>query len=97
MIWQNPGLQVGLEMHVKKNVLYKNFLKYKNRVTEVKYKRYKNKLTGILRKAETDYYNNLLQNHKSDLKLTWSMLNGLIKTSLGMCTLINSKELENTY
>ena len=58
-------------------------MKHKNRVTEVKYKRYKNKLTGILRKAEKDYYNNLLQNHKIDLKLTWATLNGLIKMSLG--------------
>ena len=78
--WFTSGLRNTCK---KKNVLYKNFLKHKNRVTEVKYKRYKNKLTGILRKVEKDYYNKLLQNHKNDLKLTWATLNELIKTSLG--------------
>ena len=78
-----PWFTNGLRNACKNNVLYRNFLKHKNRVTKVKYKRYKNKLTGILRKAEKDYYNNLLQNHKSNLKLTWATLNGLIKMNLG--------------
>ena len=65
----------------KKNSLYKDFLKYKTVSAEFKYKRYKNKLITILRNAEKEYYSRLLHNHSNDIKGTWKILNGILRTN----------------
>ena len=45
-------------MHVKKNILYKHFLKTRSDVAEVRYKTYKGKLTSVLRHCEKECYSN---------------------------------------
>ena len=74
--WFTTGLRNACR---KKNHLYKAFLKYQTSSAESKYKAYKNKLTTILRMAEKEYYNNLLNEHAKDVKGTWRILNGIIK------------------
>ena len=63
----------------KKNNLYKCFLKSRTKHSLNKYKVYKNKLTTILRNAEKDYYDKLLNSKQSDIKGTWKILNSMIK------------------
>ena len=56
----------------KKTLLNKALIKAckKNKMvgSECKYKQYKNTLTSILRKAEINYYDELLRQSKSNLK-----------------------------
>ena len=62
----------------KKNILYKRFLKSRSEVAEIRYKSYKNKLTSILRQCEKEYYSNLLEESKQNIKETWKIVNKLL-------------------
>ena len=63
----------------KKNQLYKEFLKSRTIVSEEKYtKYYLKKLTAILRRCEKQYFTELLEINKGNMKETWKILNGLI-------------------
>lgn len=74
--WITKGLQNACK---KKNLLFKHFLEKRTKEAELKYKLYKNKLVNILRKTKKDYYNNLLEQHRSNIKETWKVLNSVIK------------------
>ena len=63
----------------KKNCLYKKFLQNRTDAAEMKYKAYKNKLTSILRNCEKNYYINLLEQEKNNVKGTWKILNTIIR------------------
>ena len=52
----------------KKNLLYREFLKKRTDECESKYKRYKNKLTSILRYCEKQYYTEILDLNKGNVK-----------------------------
>ena len=67
--WFAKGL-VNRRIICKKNTL---------NVNKNKYKKYKNKLTNILRYAGKEYYSNLLEKHSKDTKVTWKVLNSVIK------------------
>ena len=73
--WMTSGLKNACK---KKNILYKRFLKSRSEVAEVRYKSYKNKLTSILRQCEKDYYSNLLEESKQNIKETWKIINKLL-------------------
>ena len=53
-------------------------MKTRTNVSEEKYKKYKNKLTAILRRCEKQYFTELLEINKGNMKETWKILNGLI-------------------
>lgn len=72
--WMTSGLKNACK---KKNILYKRFLKSRSEVAEVSYKSYKNKLTSILRQCEKEYYSNLLEESKQNIKETWKIINKL--------------------
>uniref|UniRef100_A0A3B3B6W1 Reverse transcriptase domain-containing protein n=1 Tax=Oryzias melastigma TaxID=30732 RepID=A0A3B3B6W1_ORYME len=69
--WITPGLQKACR---KKNKMYGNFVKYRTKTLEVKYKTYKNRLTTIMRRAEKDYYKNKLEKNKHNNKGIWKTL-----------------------
>ena len=73
--WMTSGLKNACK---KKNILYKRFLKSRSGVAEVRYKSYKNKLTSILRQCEKEYYSNLLEENKQNIKETWKIINKLL-------------------
>lgn len=82
--WLTKGL---LNACKKKNFLYKEFIKNRNKEKEMKYKRYKNKLTDIMRNCKKDYYCKLLDKNKNNIKETWKILNSIIRnqsTSSGL-------------
>ena len=94
--WMTNGLKNACR---KKNLLYKEFLKTRTIVSEEKYKKYKNKLTAILRRCEKQYFTELLEINKGNMKETWKILNGLInKKSKGkqICTEFNGDESKIT-
>ena len=62
----------------KKNLLYRQFLKKRTDECESKYKKYKNKLTAILRYCEKQYYTDILDYNKGNIKETWKIINSLI-------------------
>jgi len=74
--WISPSL---LKSCKTKNKLYKKYLKSKANKDLIIYKNYKNKLTGILRNCEKQYYSNLLEQHKSNLKETWKIIKELLQ------------------
>ena len=47
--------------------------------SDLNIKQYKNTLTSILRKAEKNYYDELLCQSKSNVKKTWGTINAIIK------------------
>jgi len=65
-------------MLVKKRILYRNFIKYRTKELEFKYKKYKNKLTNIMRVCKKNYYNNLLEKNKDNVKGIWNTINTII-------------------
>ena len=73
--WFTKGLQNACK---KKNNLYALALKSNNSVSLERYKKNKNKLTKILRLAEKQYFDKLLEEHKNNTKGTWKILNYLI-------------------
>lgn len=74
--WMTRGLENACK---KKNILYKQFLKDRIKEKENKYKKYKNKLTNIMRHCKKEYYNQLLEQNKSNTQGTWNVLNSIIK------------------
>ena len=77
--WFTNGLRNAC---LKKNLLYKEFLKKRTLTVQSRYTSYKNKLTNILRKSEKMYYNQLiLHEQRNNIKSTWQTLNALIKKS----------------
>lgn len=79
---KNPWITRGLQNACKKkNKLYRDFIKFRSKEAEMKYKLYKNKLTTIMRQAKKDYFGSLLEKNKTDIKGTWNILNKLIGKS----------------
>ena len=92
----------------KKNLLYREFLKKRTDECESKYKRYKNKLTSILRYCEKQYYTEILDLNKGNVKETWKIINSLInkQSKKKMCctefssnghTIIGDKNVVNGF
>ena len=79
---RKPWLTDGLRQAIKtKNKLYRKNLKVKSCYNEMKYKTYRNKLRHILLKQEKNYYAELLQANRSNMKKTWSILKSLVNKS----------------
>ena len=76
--WITKGLSNACK---KKNTLYRDFIKYRTKEKETKYKRYKNKLIDIIRNCKKEYYNKLLDMNKNNVKGTWKILNKIIKNN----------------
>ena len=74
--WMTKGLVNACK---KKNKLYRDFIKYRTKDKEIKYKLYKNKLIDIIRINKKEYYNKLLENNKNNIKGTWDILNKIIR------------------
>ena len=60
----------------------KSFIKYRKRpslTNKSQYNTYRTLTKRLLRKSEKDYYDNLLQEHKSDLKKSWGIIRDVLK------------------
>ena len=94
---QKPWLTNGLRNAcLKKNKMYKDFLKKRTKTSESKYKTYKNKLTSILRYSEKGYYQTL-EIHKHNIKETWKILNTIIRKNIkGHVTQTHLSKIQKT-
>ena len=77
---RKPWLDLSLQESIKnKNKLFakkKRGLNIKEK--EVHYNKYRNKLHHLIRTAERKYYNNLILEHRSDLKKMWQVIKTVI-------------------
>lgn len=73
--WITNGILKSIS---RKNKLYKEWLKKKTDSLLSKYKNYKNKLTNLIRSSERLYYHEKLQQHKTDIKQTWKIINSIL-------------------
>ena len=76
---------------MKKNSLYKQFLKKRDQNSEQKYKAYKNKLLSIIRYRKKQYFESLLDANKTDARETWKILNKLLNRNA------NSNRIPDTF
>lgn len=74
--WFTNGLRNAC---LKKQHLYKDFLKKRTKESEDRYKMYKNKLINIMRKCERNYYVNAVKLYKDNVKQMWNVLNDVIR------------------
>ena len=76
----NPWLTPALKESIKvKNKLYINRNKGDNKEARLQwYKQYRNKLNHILRMTERKYYQDLLSEHKSNVKKAWQVIKTVI-------------------
>ena len=80
---RKPWLTDGLRWANKtKNKLYRKNLKVKSCYNEMKYKTYRNKLRHILLKQDKNYYAELLQADRSNMKKTCSILKSLVNKGI---------------
>ncbi len=74
--WMTKGLR---NAYKKKNYLYRCFLKLRSKEAEDTYKKYKNKLVWIIRRHKKEYYGDLLNKNRNNMKATWGIINSVIK------------------
>ena len=70
----------------RKNVLYKKFLKKPTDVNIEKYKKYRNKLYATLRLAKRNYFADLLEKEKNNMRNIWKVINSIIRPKTNTCT-----------
>ena len=73
--WLTPGIKRSI---MRKNYLYRAYIRNPSEVNKEKYKKFRNILTSILRKKERDYYNDRIDAYKANLKKTWDLLKRII-------------------
>ena len=76
---QKPWITQSILNSIKrKNKLYKAYLKHPCSITAERYKNYKNRLTHLLRVAERSYVKEYLEDNRTNMKKTWSLINNLL-------------------
>lgn len=63
----------------RKNINIDVFLKLRSKEAEERYKKYKNKLVWIIRRHKKEYYGDLLNKNRNNMKATWGIINSVIK------------------
>ena len=75
-MWITKGVKNAC---LKKNKLYKEFLKSRTPESHQRYKRYRNKLNDVIRQCKREYYESLLSRQQNNVKGTWKILNEIIR------------------
>ena len=77
---RKPWLTVGLRESIKiKNKLYIGSKRGQNKEEKhLFYKQYRNKLNHLLRSVERKYYQNILKEHRSNIKRCWQIIKLII-------------------
>jgi hypothetical protein len=76
---RKPWLSDGMKDSIKlKNLLYLKQLKSPTEKNIKEYKNYKNYLSKILRSAERNYYDSIIQQNKNNSKKLWSVMKQVI-------------------
>ena len=62
----------------KKQRLYEKFLKNRNPEKELNYKQYKTLFESLKKKSKKNYYLDLIDSHKYNIKKTWNIMKEII-------------------
>ena len=77
---KSPWLSYGLLKCIRrKNRLYRKFICKPTDANKESYKKYRNKLNTTLRLAKQNYFSNLLEKEKNNMRNTWKVLNSIIR------------------
>ena len=72
--WVTPGIK---KSSLQKNLLYRRWLKTRNKADEIKYKKYKTIFYRVSKAAETQYYKDVFSSNSDNVKLIWKHINNL--------------------
>ena len=73
--WHTPALKQSIRT---KNKLYHEFITIGSSCYDCQYKRYRNKLNSLMKCAEKQYFADLLESNKSNLKKTWTIMKHIV-------------------
>ena len=73
--WMTKG---SVKSSKKKQRLYENFLKNRNPGKELNYKQYKTLFEPLKKKSKKNYYSDLTDSHKYNIKKTWNIMKEII-------------------
>ena len=95
---KKPWISVAIKKSIsKKNKLYKKYHRIPTLLNEIAYKTYKNNLNRLIQVSKKLYYNNALDEHKSNLKRTWQILKEIVglpdKSALSKAFVVNDREV----
>ena len=62
----------------KKQRLYENFLKDRNPEKELNYKQFKTLFESLKKKSKKNYYSELINSYKHNIKKTWYVMKEII-------------------
>ena len=74
--WLTAALRQSIKV---KNLLFFDYKKNPSPIKHNHYKQYRNKLNSLIRIAEKEYYQQLLEKTKSNLKKSWKIIRNIIK------------------
>ena len=84
---RKPWLSTGLRNSIRrKNKLYRKYRKITSVKNENIYKEYRNKLNYCMRNAEKQYFFELLEKYKSNMKKSWSIIKSIINKNRSKIT-----------
>lgn len=76
---RKPWLTAGIKFSIKqKNKLYRISKNSPSNESVLRYKNYKRQLRSLIKKAETDYYEQIFHENKSNLKYIWRTIKDVI-------------------
>ena len=76
---KKPWISIGLLTSIKKkNNLYIAYLRKPSDKSRIKYTLYKNKLTTLIRNSKKQYFYDLFQKCKGNMKKTWNNINDVL-------------------
>ena len=94
-----PWLTDGLKNSIKfKNKLYVKSLKHDTVLNKIQYKEFKLSLKKLMTQREKDYFNEMIENNKSNMKKTWDIIKCVIgkkKQSLKYSEFIVNGQITN--
>ena len=99
---RKPWLSAGLKKSIKiKNQLYAIQRKYPTNNNIIRYKRYRGLVQKLLLKSQRDYYQNLIETNKGNVKKTWSVIKSIVNKNKGMQVTdtfnINNRQISDPF
>ena len=91
--WMTPGILKSCTMRDK---LYSKCLgQSKDDIRHIKFVTYRNMLNKIKRSAKEQYYHELLNRHRYDMKKTWGIMNSLTGRDSNKCSISDKFKINN--
>ena len=94
--WLSNCMKISI---MNKNKLFRKWKRSKTSRDFLNYKAFRNKLTAVLRTAERNYFENILQENKNNLKNSWRIIKDVInknkKSNITSKFLINNQTTTN--